>query len=95
MRRFGVPFLEKKGRGLLVYVLCCLAIFAGTMGLRAVYLKTGSFGLMLKMFLEYNHIPWAFTYYTRISASATAGRNGSAPPRWIPFPACSSAPWQQ
>lgn len=56
MRRFGVPFLEKKGRGLLVYVLCCLAIFAGTMGLRAVYLKTGSFGLMLKMFLEYNHI---------------------------------------
>lgn len=56
MRRFGVPFLEKKGRGLLVYVLCCLAVFAGTMGMRTVYLKTGSFGLMLKMFLEYNHI---------------------------------------
>lgn len=56
MRRFGVPFLEKKGRGLLVYVSCCLMIFAGTMGLRAIHLKTGSFGLMLKMFLEYNHI---------------------------------------
>jgi len=56
MRRFGMPFLEKKGRGILTYILCCLAIFAGTMGLRAVYLKTGSFGLMLKMFLEYNHI---------------------------------------
>lgn len=56
MRRFGVPFLEKKGRGLLLYVICCLAIFAGTMGLRTVYLNTGSFGLMLKMFLEYNHL---------------------------------------
>lgn len=56
MRRFGIPSLEKKGRGLMIYVVCCLAIFAGTMGLRAVYLKTGSLGLMLKMFLEYNHI---------------------------------------
>ncbi|MCM1344676.1 MAG: acyltransferase [Muribaculaceae bacterium] len=56
IRRFGVPFLEKKGHGLLTYAACCLAIFAGTMGLRGIYLKTGSFGLMLKMFLEYNHI---------------------------------------
>lgn len=56
MRRFGVPFLERKGRGLLMYIICCLAIFAGTTGLRAIYLQTGSFGLMLKMFLEYNHI---------------------------------------
>lgn len=56
VRLFGVPFLEKKRRGLLLYVGCCLAIFAGTMGLRAVYLKTGSLGLMLKMFLEYNHL---------------------------------------
>lgn len=56
MRKFGVPFLEKKGRGFIMYVLCCLAIFAGTMGLRTVYLKTGSLGLMLKMFLEYNHL---------------------------------------
>lgn len=56
MRRFGVAFLERKGRGILLYIVCCLLIFGGTMGLRAVYLKTGSFGLMLKMFLEYNHI---------------------------------------
>lgn len=56
MRRFGVPFLERKGRGLCLYVICCLAVFAGTMGLRAVYLKTGSLKLMLKMFLEYNHL---------------------------------------
>lgn len=56
MRRFGVPFLEKKGRGILLYAVSCLLIFGATMGLRAVYLKTGSFRLMLKMFLEYNHI---------------------------------------
>jgi len=56
LRRFGIPFLEKRGRGLLLYTACCLAIFVGTMGLRAVYLKTGSLKLMLKMFLEYNHI---------------------------------------
>ncbi len=56
IRRFGVPFLEKRGRGLPIYVVCCLGIFFGTMGLRIVYLKTGSFRLMLKMFLEYNHI---------------------------------------
>lgn len=56
VRRFGIPFLEKKGRGLLLYVGCCLLIFAGTMGLRLVYLRTGSLGLMLKMCMEYNHI---------------------------------------
>ena len=56
LRRFGVPFLEKKGRGILLYAAFCLLIFAGTMGLRTVYLRTGSFRLMLKMFLEYNHV---------------------------------------
>lgn len=77
MRRFGVPFLEKKGRGLLVYVLCCLMIFAGTLGLRAVYLKTGSFGLMLKMFLEYNHVlPFlaAVGLFTALSRLKIQGR---------------------
>lgn len=56
MRRFGIPFLEKKGRGIMIYMICCLTIFAGTMGLRAAYLRTGSLGLMLKMLLEYNHV---------------------------------------
>lgn len=56
VRRFGVGFLEKKGRSFLLYIGCCLAILAGTFGLRAVYLHTGSFGMMLKMCLEYNHI---------------------------------------
>lgn len=56
IRRFGVAFLEKKRRCLALYGGCCLLIFAGTMGLRQVYLRTGSLERMLKMFLEYNHI---------------------------------------
>ena len=56
IRRFGLPFLEKKGRGILLYSFCCLAIFGITFLLRAFYLKTGSFGLMLKMCFEYNHL---------------------------------------
>ena len=56
VRRFGVGFLDKKGRSFLLYIGCCGLILAGTFGLRAVYLRTGSLGRMLKMFLEYNHI---------------------------------------
>ena len=56
VRRFGVPFLEKKGRGIVLYVVCCLLIFGGTFGLRQVYLKTGSLGRMIKMCMQYNHI---------------------------------------
>lgn len=88
MRRFGVPFLEKKGRGLLVYVLGCLMIFAGTLGLRAVYLKTGSFGLMLKMFLEYNHIlPFlaAAGLFTAFSRLKIQGRAAALVTRISPY----------
>ncbi len=56
MRRFGVPFLEKKGRGVLLYVAGCLLVFAGTFGLREIYLRTGSLELIMKVCLEYNHI---------------------------------------
>lgn len=56
VRRFGAPFLEKKGRGVVLYVICCLLIFGGTLGLRQVYLKTGSLERMIQMCMEYNHI---------------------------------------
>lgn len=56
VRRFGVGFLEKKGRSFLLYIGSCGLILAGTFGLRALYLRTGSLGRMLKMCLEYNHI---------------------------------------
>lgn len=56
VRRFGLPIL-KKGRGcLLLYAGCCMGIFAGTMALRQVYLRTGSLERIIKLFLEYNHI---------------------------------------
>lgn len=56
MRRFGIPFLEKKWRCLVLYAGCCLLIFAGTMALRHVYQRTGSLERMLGMCMEYNHL---------------------------------------
>ena len=56
VRKFGVPFLAKKGRCVLLYVIGCIGIFGVTMGLRQVYLHTGRFDTMLKMCMEYNHI---------------------------------------
>lgn len=56
LRRFGIPFLEKKGRGVLLYVGACLFIFGGTCALQAVYLRTGSLGRILQILLEYNHL---------------------------------------
>ena len=56
VRRFGVPFLEKKGRGFQLYAGNCLLIFAGTFLLRFLYLRTGRLDTRLGMCLEYNHI---------------------------------------
>lgn len=56
IRRFGVPFLERRGRGFALYAGGCLLIFGGTFALREVYLRTGSLERMLKVCLEYNHV---------------------------------------
>lgn len=56
IRKFGVPFLEKKGRALCLYVSGCLLIFTATMALRFIFLRTGRLGLMTGMCMEYNHI---------------------------------------
>lgn len=56
VRRFGIPFLEKRGRGIALYAGCCLLIFCGTMILREVYLRTGRLERMIQMCMEYNHI---------------------------------------
>ena len=56
IRRFGIPFLQKKGRGITTYLLSVALIFAGTFALRFVYLKTGSLGLLLSVCMEYNHV---------------------------------------
>lgn len=56
IRRFGLPVLRKAKTSILLYVGACLAIFALTMGLRMVYLGTGSFGRIIGIGLEYNHL---------------------------------------
>lgn len=56
IRKYGIPFLEKKGRGICLYLLASMAALAGTMLLRQIYLRTGSLGLMLGVCLEYNHV---------------------------------------
>lgn len=56
IRRFGWNFLQKKGCAIALYLAAVLAIFGGTMGLRQIYLHTGSLGLIVKICLEYNHI---------------------------------------
>ncbi len=56
VRRFGLPLLEKKGRGLLLYIVCGLLAFGGTLTLREVYLRTGRLGRIVDICLEYNHI---------------------------------------
>lgn len=72
VRRFGIPVLEKKWRGILLYLVGSLLVFAGTLGLRQLYLHTGSLERMLKVCMEYNHIlPFAaavglFVAFTRL-----------------------------
>ena len=56
IRKFGVPFLQKKRRGIILYLLSVVLIFTGTFALRFVYLKTGSLGLLLSVCMEYNHV---------------------------------------
>ena len=56
IRRFGFPLLGKKARSLCLYAAGCLGILAEIALLRFGYLKTGSFGLILKISTEYNHL---------------------------------------
>lgn len=56
IRKFGLPFLQKSKNCLLLFVGSCLGIFGLTMGLRQIYLATGSLGRMLGVGLEYNHL---------------------------------------
>jgi len=87
VRRFGSTFLEKKERCLALYGGCCLLIYTATMGLREVYLRTGSFGRMLKMCMEYNHVLpflaaaglFGFFHGLRIKGRAAAAVNKIAP----------------
>ena len=56
LRRFGIPFLQKKSRALLLYLIGVFGTFGEAMLLHLFYLKTGSLELILKIPYEYNHI---------------------------------------
>ena len=75
IRRFPPAFLAKKRNCALLYVAGCLAVFGMTMGLRQIYLRTGSLERIMKISLEYNHIlPFAaaiglFGFFLQIKVS--------------------------
>lgn len=56
IRRFGMKILEKKWICFLGYLLGVLGVFGLTMGLRLVYLATGSLEHIVKIAIEYNHL---------------------------------------
>lgn len=56
IRRFGIPFLKKPGRGLLLYGISTALVFTGVFTFRWIYLRTGSLGLLLGVCMEYNHV---------------------------------------
>lgn len=56
IRRFGIPFLQKKRNCVLLYLSGCAGVLAELFGLRWLYLTRGSFEFILKISLEYNHV---------------------------------------
>ena len=56
IRLYGIPFLDSFKKGILCYLLCALLIFAWTMVLRMVCLKTGSLENFVQNAYHYNHI---------------------------------------
>lgn len=56
IRLYGIPFLEKKGRAMLCYVLICLGIYGLLMLIRILYLATGRFEDFMTSPTGYNHL---------------------------------------
>ena len=56
IRKFGVKFLERRWQCLCLYLGGCAAMLLEMYLLRGMYLQSGSFGLILKIGFEYNHI---------------------------------------
>lgn len=56
IRRFGLPLLDKRGRGILLYLGSVLLILAVTFGLRTLYFRTGSLERVLENCFHYNHL---------------------------------------
>lgn len=56
IRRFGLPVLDKKRKGVLLYVVCCLLVSLLSVGIRVVTARTGRFSLSQNMFIHYNNL---------------------------------------
>lgn len=56
IRLYGVPFFQNVWRSLLVYLASAAGIFALTLALRFLYLRTGKLSNMLTVSYNYNHI---------------------------------------
>lgn len=56
IRKYGIPFLKSRLVCVALYVGGCVLAFAELMCLRTLYLSGGSFGLIMKISFEYNHI---------------------------------------
>lgn len=56
IRLYGIPFLEKKNRAAVCYVLFCLGIYGLLLMIRGLYLATGRFEDFMKSPTGYNHL---------------------------------------
>lgn len=56
IRKFGCPLLNKRWKAVCLYVVASLLALAEMLALRYVYLRTGSFELIMGISFEYNHI---------------------------------------
>lgn len=56
IRKYGLQLLNKRWRCACLYLGGCVLILAELFVLRAFYLRSGSFGLILKVSFEYNHV---------------------------------------
>lgn len=56
IRLYGIPFLEKKNRAAVCYVLSCLGVYGLLLLIRGLYLATGRFEDFMKSPTGYNHL---------------------------------------
>jgi len=56
IRKFGLGILKKRLNCVILYFVGCLLALAEMFVFRTIYLQKGSFGLILKISFEYNHI---------------------------------------
>lgn len=77
LKRYGMPFLQKRGRAAAVYLASILLIFASFVGIRAVFLKTGHLESMIQYAYTYNHL-LCYTGAVGLFLACAPGAGGSA-----------------